>query len=111
MALSFLHPVQKLLGASADLHFSASGFSLQADAFTFCNTSGSDVTVSMWITQGGAPSDASLILINFPVTAGATKAAFDLRGHVLEDGMQLYAKASVAGVVTLAVSGRKQVTV
>lgn len=107
MALAFKHPIQKLLGASAELHYSAVGLSLQIDAVTFSNTStGTDATVSLWVTQGAAPSDASQFLINFAVGAGVTKAAFDLRGHVLEDGMQLYAKASVAGVVAMAVSGR-----
>jgi hypothetical protein len=108
MALAFKHPVQRLLNGTAELIYSASGVSLQMDAVTLTNTSGSEVTVSLWTTQGGAPSDPTLLLINYSVPALTTKAPFEAKSNVVEDGMQLYAKASVAGVVALSVSGREQ---
>ena len=106
MALNFKHPVQRVLSATADVQYAPSGVSFQIDSLKFTNTSGVDVTVSVWTTSGGGPSDSTLTLIDYPVPARATKKPFEVSADVIEDGMQLYASASVAGVVTLAVSGR-----
>lgn len=108
MALAFKRLVPGvLLGATASVVYPADlTVSSQLDAVTLSNVSGVDVSVSLWTPSGGGPGDANLVLKDFSVTAGQTLEAYQMRGHVLEAGMEIYGVASTAGVVSLSVSGR-----
>jgi len=106
MALAFKRAFSGVLGTSLTPLYTADGVDFQTDQVTLTNNSGTDATVSIWTPSGGGPSDGDLVLKNKSITAGSTVTAFELRGHVLQNGMQLFALPSVAGVVTLAVSGR-----
>jgi hypothetical protein len=90
--------------------YAPSGYSAQIDACAMTNNSGSDVTISLWTSSGGAPGQENIILKDFTVPAGLTRKAYEVGSQVIEDGMAFYAKASVDGVITLVVSGREQAT-
>jgi hypothetical protein len=88
--------------------YTASGVNARIDACAITNNSGAAATISLWVTAGGSPSDHSLILKDFSISAGQTKKSFEVALQVVKDGASLYAKASVDGVLTLVVSGVEQ---
>lgn len=106
MALAFKRFVTVRVAAAATSYYTASGVDAQLDAVTLSNVHTAAVTVSLWTPSGGGPSDGDLILKDESVAAGASVTVPSLRGHVIQDGMQLWAVASIANVVTLVVSGR-----
>ena len=76
------------------------------DKVTATNPVGSNEAVYLWLVpRGGSPGDANSIAIR-GVLGGETSEIYEMEGHALSDGEMVYAKASVAGVLTLRITGR-----
>jgi hypothetical protein len=69
------------------------------------NNSTSDETYSLWLPEGGSPSDANRIAHTLTIGAGQRKDVSELLRQDIEPGWSLYGQASTAGVLTLVVSG------
>lgn len=108
MAITLKRFATAQIADTAEGYYTPAGVNAQIDAVTLTNTSGSAVTVSLWTTLGGAPTNQNIILKDYTVGSSQSTTVASLRGHVIEDGNTLYAQASVAGVVTMVVSGREQ---
>jgi hypothetical protein len=108
MALTLTRLGASLLSTSAAAVYAASGVNTQIDGCTLTNTSGSSVTVSMWL-GGDAAVDSNKVLDTWSLAANERYGPVrQVVGHVVPDGGSLFASASVAGVVACVVSGREQ---
>jgi hypothetical protein len=90
--------------ADANVYSPGTNTSGQIGRAVFCNTAASAITITAGITSGGALG--VLTMINARTLApGETYVSPELAGVVIPTGYQLHAFASVAGSVTLTVSG------
>lgn len=78
---------------------------MRIEAATLTNTSGSSVTVSIWLPSGGSGGVSNAGLQDYAIAAGASYVVKELVGHILEDGFAIEASASTGGVVALVISG------
>ena len=75
------------------------------DACSICNNGPDDETVTVWLPQGGAPSDANVVVRDFAVAGNAEAEVSGLLRQVVEDGHTVVVQASTGGVLTLTMSG------
>jgi hypothetical protein len=74
------------------------------------NTSASDVTLTLWVPQGGSAGSSNIVLDTLTIPAkttgnGGRADVPALRGRVIGAGGTIAGRASVAGVLTLVIDG------
>lgn len=75
-------------------------------AATACNTSGTDVTLEVWVAMtGGAASDGAKLYDGIIVPGNSQISLPLLVNHALPTGAKIHGQASSGGAVTLTVSG------
>lgn len=93
-----------LIGSSATVLYTASGVAARIQAFTLKNTSGSAVTVTVYLPAGGSGA-ASNDILTTSLAAGASYVVNEALNQTIADGYSIAAIASTAGVVSAVISG------
>lgn len=96
-----------MVGATASAFYTVSGgASISINQATACNTDTVARTLTVHlVAANGSASATNTVIKELSLAAGETKALYEIEGHLLTAGMSLQAVASVASVVSLAVSG------
>lgn len=96
----------QLTTSAATYYTAGTGVRCMIKHVTFCNTSGSNVTVTAYLVpSGGSATDSNIITKTHTLIPSETWNCPDLEGHVIEDGGTLQALASANTSVNIVASG------
>lgn len=88
--------------------YTASSCRAIIDAFTACNTTASNATISVnLVSSGGSASDSNLLVDAMTIAPGETRSLSSLIGQVLEPSAFISTIAGTASAITIMISGRE----
>jgi hypothetical protein len=94
----------------ATAYTSPASTNTRIDACSICNSSPDEQTVTIWLPQGGSPSDANVVVRDFAIAGNDEEEVPHLLRQVVEAGETVVIQASTGGVLTLTMSGPQFIT-
>lgn len=89
----------------ATVYTAPASVTARIDAASICNNGPDEETVTIWLPQGGAASDANIVVRDFAIPGNGEEEVSKLLRQVVEPGHTVVVQASTGGVLTLTMSG------
>jgi hypothetical protein len=94
----------------ATAYTSPASTNTRIDACSICNSSADEQTITIWLPQGGSPSDANVVVRDFAIAGNDEEEVPHLLRQVVEAGETVVIQASAGAVLTLTMSGPQFIT-